>query len=148
MALFAAWGGGRTRLLLSCAAAFVGIVGNGNLAAAEEAVVAEAVEAVEVLPGWVAPYSWPANGITKTHFRENYGGSWDAVSVNLGGLRRAKSRALRNQELHDQIDARHRESAVATRGSKFFETLPLFAESGDWRMQASSGWTARPRMLS
>ena len=28
----------------------------------------------DVLPGWRAPYSWPPNGITKTHFRDNYGG--------------------------------------------------------------------------
>ena len=40
------------------------------------------------LPGW-HPAVFPPEGMTKEHFRANYGRAWDAVSRALGGRLRA-----------------------------------------------------------
>lgn len=61
----------------------------------------------DLLPGW-QPAVFPPEGMTKGHFRANYGRAWDSVSRALGGRVRASERLRKQQELMDTVNAQHR----------------------------------------
>ena len=61
----------------------------------------------DLLPGW-QPAVFPPEGMTKEHFRANYGRAWDSVSRALGGRVRASERLRKQQELMDTVNAQHR----------------------------------------